>query len=61
MTSAVGFYLDPQLGRFQHSQYWNVVEEEGDEGRTSRILGDVYPVNVVEPLAWLAETVLPRS
>lgn len=61
MTSAVGFYLDPEIGRFQHSQYWNVVEEEGDEGRTSRILGDVYPVNVVEPLAWLAETVLPRS
>ncbi|WP_157963971.1 hypothetical protein [Actinocorallia populi] len=61
MTSAVGFYLDPDLGRFRHSQYWNVVEEEGDEGRTSRILGDVYPVNVVEPLAWLAETLLPRS
>jgi len=61
MTSAVGFYLDPEIGRFQHSQYWNVVEEEGDEGRTSRILGDVYPLNVVEPLAWLAQTVLPRS
>lgn len=58
MTSAVGFYLDPAVGRFQHAQPWNVIEETGPDGDVSRILGEVHPINVLEPLAWLAETIL---
>ncbi|PRX66977.1 hypothetical protein B0I32_105417 [Nonomuraea fuscirosea] len=61
MTSAVGFYLDPKVRRFQPAQPWNVVEETGPEGDTTRILGGVHPINVIEPLVWLATATLPRS
>ncbi|MEV4362730.1 hypothetical protein [Nonomuraea sp. NPDC049625] len=62
MTSAVGFYLDPDLRRFQPAHPWNVIEETGPGGEeTTRILGAVRPINVLEPLLWLAGTVLPRS
>jgi hypothetical protein len=61
MTSAVGFYLDPKVRRFQPAQPWNVIEETGPGGDTTRILGAVHPINVLEPLVWLATTVLPRS
>jgi hypothetical protein len=49
VTSAIGFYLDRQLGEFQDRQYSNV---EGLDGR--RIKGQIYPINVIEPMMWLA-------
>jgi hypothetical protein len=61
MTSAVGFYLDPKVRRFQPNHPWNVVEETGPGGESTRVLGPIHPINVVEPLVWLATTVLPRS
>jgi hypothetical protein len=54
VTSAVGFYLDPDLRRFRPDDYWNVVQEENGP---DRIRGDIHPINVVEPLIWLAEHV----
>ncbi|WP_131743273.1 hypothetical protein [Actinomadura roseirufa] len=60
MTSAVGFYLDPDVGRFQPAQPWNAVEETDEQGRTTQhIYGDVRPINVLEPVIWLARTLLP--
>jgi hypothetical protein len=60
VTSAVGFYLDPKLGRFQQERPWNVIEETGPDGDISRILGEVYPINVLEPMVWLAQNLLTR-
>jgi energy-coupling factor transporter ATP-binding protein EcfA2 len=52
VTSAIGFYLNPTTGRFDDSDFANVVMEEGGE---NRIRGRVRPINVVEPLLWLAQ------
>jgi energy-coupling factor transporter ATP-binding protein EcfA2 len=51
-TSSIGFYLDPTTGRFDNSDFTNVLLE--DTG-IARIRGRVRPVNVVEPLLWLAQ------
>ena len=51
-TSSIGFYLNPATGRFNNSDFENIVEEENG---SSRIRGRVRPVNVVESLLWLAQ------
>jgi hypothetical protein len=58
VTSAVGFYADDD-GQFQDEDYQNVVEKKGGPGEdpTYTIRGAIHPINVVEPLLWLGESV----
>jgi hypothetical protein len=48
VTSAIGFYLDRRFGEFQDRQYSNIDDLDG------RIKGQIYPINVIEPMMWLA-------
>jgi energy-coupling factor transporter ATP-binding protein EcfA2 len=50
VTSAIGFYLDRQFGMFQDRQNSNVNDQDG------RIKGQIYPINVIEPITWLARS-----
>ncbi|MGD0241207.1 MAG: hypothetical protein ABSB59_12890 [Streptosporangiaceae bacterium] len=58
ITSAVGFYINGE-GQFQDEDYQNVLEQPGGPGQepTYKIRGAVHPINVVEPLLWLGESV----
>ena len=58
ITSAVGFYADED-GQFQDEDYQNVVHQQGTPGKeaTYTIRGAIHPINVVEPLLWLGESV----
>ena len=53
VTSSIGFYMDPSTGRFDSSDFSNVVQE--DKYSERRIRGRVRPVNVIEPLLWLTQ------
>ncbi|MEV7008580.1 hypothetical protein [Streptosporangium sp. NPDC051022] len=58
VTSAVGFHVGPS-GRFMERDFQNVVV--GPDGK-ARIRGPVRPINVLEPVLWLAKrlAVKPR-
>lgn len=58
ITSAVGFYADEE-GQFQEEDYQNVVPQRGgpNDEVTYMIRGAIHPINVVEPLLWLGESV----
>ena len=47
ITSAIGFYLSKGARRFREQDYQNVAPD-------GRIRGAIHPINVVEPLMWLA-------
>jgi hypothetical protein len=51
-SSAIGFYL--KGGRFREDDYRNLTEGEGDK---LRIRGQVHPINVLEPVLWLGQSV----
>jgi hypothetical protein len=57
-TSSIGFYINPAAGRFDSSDFDNVVQEGGYGER--RIRGRVRPINVIEPLLWLTRQSLAR-
>jgi hypothetical protein len=61
ITSAVGFYVDEE-GQFSEDDYQNVVpvNDKGNAEKTYKIRGPVHPINVVEPLQWLGESVAAR-
>ena len=58
VTSSIGFYVDPATGRFDSSDFDNIVRE-GKYGQRS-VRGRVRPINVIEPLLWLAQQRLAR-
>ncbi|WP_067464058.1 hypothetical protein [Actinomadura macra] len=55
VTSAIGFHLGGEHGAFDADDFQNLVPTEG--GGPSRIRGNLHPVNVVEPLLWLAQRI----
>ncbi|MDQ2810688.1 MAG: ATP-binding protein [Actinomycetota bacterium] len=56
VTSAIGFYTDPDTGRFNSEDPQNYVPD--DQGPNLLLIrGPVHPVNVAEPLLWLARQV----
>ncbi|MDL4815221.1 hypothetical protein [Actinomadura opuntiae] len=62
VTSAIGFYRDPLENRFLPEDYLNIAERsDGGDGLAGedrfRIRGDVAPINVLEPVMWLAGNV----
>lgn len=53
VTSAIGFNIDPRNGAYNPDDYQNLVPDS-DTPELMRIRGSVHPINVVEPLLWLA-------
>jgi hypothetical protein len=52
VTSAIGFYVNPKDNIYDPEDMQNLLE--GTNPQDARIRGNVYPINVVEPLMWLA-------
>jgi Double-GTPase 2 len=52
VTSAIGFYIDPSSGKFDPSDYQNNIP-----GKPDRIRGEIFPINVLEPILWLSRSV----
>jgi hypothetical protein len=52
VTSAIGFYVDPQVGVYDPDDFQNVVS--ASDGY-SKIRGTVHPINVMEPMLWLGQ------
>ena len=62
VTSAVGFYIAPETGRFDDEDYSNLVKVTHDDGKTSMHLkGKPYPINVLEPVMWLVQSLTGLS
>jgi hypothetical protein len=57
VTSAIGFYVNPSTGRFDPGDYRNILAEPGEK---PKIRAAIRPINVMEPVLWLAEN-LKRS
>ena len=57
VTSAVGFYVNPQTNRFDRDNPQNVVKNKSGlaVAGQSRIRGALHPINIVEPVLWLDE------
>ncbi|WP_019629293.1 ATP-binding protein [Actinomadura atramentaria] len=55
VTSAVGFYVDPRVGRFDRDDYQNLLPE-AESSKAVRVRGTIHPINVVEPLLWLGRS-----
>jgi hypothetical protein len=53
ITSAIGFYVDPGTGRCDMADFQNHIPPA--PGRPAGIRGDVDPINVAEPILWLAQ------
>lgn len=53
-TSAIGFHLDPRTNRFDPRDYQNLMPDAGS-AKGYQIRSGVYPINVMEPLLWLAQ------
>ncbi|QIS10501.1 hypothetical protein [Nocardia arthritidis] len=54
VTSSIGFYVTN--GRFRLHDFLNVERVGSGTGSDFRIRGKVYPINVLEPLIWLHES-----
>ena len=54
VTSSIGFYVDPDHGRFDPEDFQNVVPSNG----LQHIRGPVHPINVAEPLLWLCQELI---
>lgn len=52
VTSAIGFYVDPKHNVYDPDDMQNLLE--ATDPQDAKIRGNVYPINVVEPLMWLA-------
>lgn len=55
VSSAIGFYVDEDTGRYDPDDFQNYIPAYGDE--PARIRGTVDPVNVVDPVLWLGQCV----
>jgi hypothetical protein len=53
VASAIGFYVDPRTSRFDPDDPQNVFPSSGQ----TRIRGAIRPVNIVEPILWLADRI----
>lgn len=58
VTSSIGFYLSGPAASYDPDDYQNEIPGES-EPRGARVRGAVYPINVVEPVLWLAGRLAP--
>jgi hypothetical protein len=56
VTSAIGFYVDPRTGRFDPDDTQNFFTPAAEPG-TTKIRDGIRPINVVEPILWLADRI----
>jgi hypothetical protein len=54
VTSSIGFYVNPETNLYDSEDPQNHLLEVGDGPHKARIRGTIHPINVVEPLMWLA-------
>jgi hypothetical protein len=54
VTSAIGFYVDPRRGVYDPDDIQNLLPDTNNPKRPW-IRGNVYPINVMEPLLWLGK------
>ena len=59
VTSAIGFHAAGWGGRFREGDIQNIVTYE--DGRDTKIRGPIKPINVVEPILWLGQSILAHS
>jgi hypothetical protein len=52
VTSAIGFYVDPRTKKYDPQDPQNQLPNQ--DRNKSQIRGSIHPINVVEPLMWLA-------
>jgi hypothetical protein len=57
VTSAIGFYVDPNYEVFDPEDYQNHIPREVRDA-PDHIRGGIYPINVIEPVLWLGRSVL---
>lgn len=55
VTSAVGFYVDPQTKKFDIDDPQNLVKNSAGMAKSAHIRGPVRPINIVEPVLWLSD------
>ncbi|TYB43965.1 ATP-binding protein [Actinomadura chibensis] len=53
VSSSIGFYVDPELRLFDPDDVQNLIPDP-DNPTQMKIRGPVYPINVTEPVTWLA-------
>ena len=53
ITSSIGFHVNPLTGSYDPDDYQNEIPDENEPGGM-RVRGAVHPINVVEPILWLA-------
>lgn len=53
VTSAIGFHLSRRAARFQEQDFMSIVPQPGGD---PLIRGAIHPINVVEPLIWLGQS-----
>ena len=53
ITSAIGFYAHPGTGRFTEDDYQNIVQLSDG---VPRIRGMIRPINILEPLLWMCQS-----
>ncbi len=53
VSSAIGFYLDPDSGAFNRTNFLNHLPRPDGTEESAGIRGPVHPINVVEPILWL--------
>jgi hypothetical protein len=58
VTSSIGFYLDRATGVFDEKDFRNVDQMEDGQ---QQIRGPIYPINVVEPVLWIGESIAEAS
>ncbi|TMR05721.1 hypothetical protein ETD83_05640 [Actinomadura soli] len=54
VTSSIGFYVDPEFRLFDPDDVQNLIPDP-DNPTQMKIRGPVYPINVTEPVTWLAQ------
>jgi hypothetical protein len=60
VTSAIGFHLAPDTGRFDARDFQNLVPDSGSPAG-HQIRSGVHPINVMEPMLWLAQRLSGRT
>lgn len=53
VTSSIGFHVNPMFNRFDPDDFQNLIPDSADP-KQMMIRGPVYPINVMEPVLWLA-------
>jgi hypothetical protein len=58
VSSSIGFYRGHSAGGFSEEDFQNIIPTAGGE---PVIRGQIHPINVVEPVLWIGESVTASS